>query len=241
MTDEQTKPHYIDQQVRGGWKLHATFVTDPMGRNTMQLVCPELRGLTPEESGDFLENAVFMIKYIMGDQSLDCQLLPTKPGYKRDKIVIVGPNEDLIKIAQGVHAMSEMEAPAAPEWTKANTDARRSMLLQSFASKATPQLLRTLGVTDPSAYVSMHIQLKDVRTAPDPQSSLTAQIDRLDKEGHAVNVHVCTDKPVEPSTGIVKITGPMKDLVRIAMKYGEACGTNYKDLSNHIEQSAQHR
>lgn len=220
MTHEYTEPHYKDHETRGGLKLRAMFSTDRMGRNTLELVCPALRGMDADMVEGFLEitkdrinETIRDLRAESPDGRIDCRLIDPKPGYKPDRITLKGDNTYLLHIANkhgDLHMAKEpnYQAPMA------------------FKTIADNEVVRDAESSDPKRDVRFAIQLKQAYRAKGIEE-LTSMINA---SGKAHGVTIDELRPYDPKIGALYITGPLEHTAAIATQFGSRCATNIKTL-----------
>lgn len=221
MTQEFTEPHYKDHDMRGGLKPYAMFSTDAMGRNTLELVYPELRKMDTDTAEGFLEIAKDHIRETMSamrkaspDTKLDCYLIAPRPGYKLDRITLKGDNARLLEIA---HQYGELHMAKEPNY-KAT---------QAFKAISNENFIRDVEYLAPNSNVTFAVQIK-------PQyrhKSQTDVTDMINTGGKSVGVSVEVTRAYDTGISALYINGPLEHVANIATQFGSRCAPNIKGLT----------
>lgn len=225
MTNEQNEPYYKDHAARGGLKLRAMFSTDAAGRNTLELVCHELRTMDADCAEGFLALASDRInetrkqmRSASPDGKIDCVMVGTKPGHKPDRITLKGDNDLLLEIANkhgDLQMSKEKPATYAPS--------------EAFKAIADKKLLRDVEHYGPDYRVEFAIQLKPKFHA----KSLEAMEALINQNGKPYGVGVNATRPYDPARHALYIDGPLQHVAAIAAEFGSKAAVNINALMSH--------
>lgn len=230
MTLEHTEPHDKNQAPRGGLQLRAMFSTDPVKAcPKLELVCPELRDMDHDTAEGFLEIAKDRIKETLRemrkaspDGTITCYFIQPKPGYKADRITLVGDSQLLLKIAQR-HGDLNMGQPKEKEPTYEPSVA--------FKTIATKELLGEVYRSSPNRHVVVAIEVKPKYhglTMNQLEDTIATATKR--ENGQRLEVYVDGTRPLDPTHHVLYLEGKLKDIDTIAAQFAKCCATNIHHL-----------